>query len=252
MVKHLFYILICLTFIISCSDRKSTEALRFPSNPLISDEKGLPVDSSVHYFPDSLLLDTVKHYIDSLELKYRIIDRSYVLFNLKEPVLSNYYLHKQIYRVISFPTLRPAFCIRIEKSENSVAIVFKRLNKSYGPPQLSWPSGKVIPTDPLSIVINKSVNISNAYWDTLEMYVDSTKLWKDKPRIDLNDLQIDGSVWIIEGHEESGYQIKAIPSPIFSKNDASLRKNEYDPENKYATLFKYMMKISGMGELNLY
>ena len=199
---------------------------------------------------------------------------------MKEPVLSDKFLGKDIYRVIALRSFNKPVVIRIENNKGKISIVSKELNRPITYPFFSL--GDVVFFEPPSIKgvrqkideeyrkatirendsIRSLLNNTNYYltldektavpssvWDSLEVLVDSAKFWKTKPELYLNFLQIDGSMWYIEGHFKSGYQIKRIPSPHFSKSNYPYG---YDKNDYYAQIFKFLFENAKIKSGELY
>lgn len=125
-------------------------------------ENGIPLDSSVSYFPTELFHDTVRGFyngnsitrfyymskkeyanicdrkIENLKDTFEIVTEdsifttanSYMLYKMTEPVLCSHYLNKEIYRMTSIRTLsKPPLVVTIEKYKDSVILIAKRLNR---------------------------------------------------------------------------------------------------------------------------
>ncbi|MDR3218053.1 MAG: hypothetical protein LBU22_03595 [Dysgonamonadaceae bacterium] len=99
------------------------------------------------------------------------------------------------------------------------------------------------------LTLDNRKDISLSVWDSLEIMIDSAKFWKTPPELYINYQQIDGSMWFLEGHFQSGYQIKRIPSPHFSP-EKYLHK--YDKEGHYADIFRFLIEKAGLEHENLY
>ena len=255
-MKHLLYIFIILTLLLSCREKKNDIVQRFQNNPKISDLNGIPLDSTCHYFPDSLFLDSITHSIDSFELLIRQVSRSYLLYKMKEPILSNYFLDKDIYRITAIRSWSKPICIRIEKSKDDISMTIKILNKDVTGPPISRQS---LHYDSLNqekqnvkFIQNNTTKLTSSVWDSLSTLIDSTNFWKTKPRLDLNHTQIDGSTWIIEGQNKFGYQVKVIPSPRFNYLHTMININEYDLNDRYTAIFLFIFRTAKLTNERLY
>ena len=72
------------------------------------------------------LKDTFQMVEDTFLLKIW----SYTLFKMKEPILHNHYLDKKVYRMISLRAFNPPIVVRIEKYNDSIIVISKKLNKN--------------------------------------------------------------------------------------------------------------------------
>jgi hypothetical protein len=220
--------------------------------------------------------DTFKVEIDS----FRFNDISYMLFKMEEPVLSDHFLNKNIYRLIALQSFNVPLVIRIEKYKNHVTILSKKLNRRITYPFFKMENILYFDTpeqithqskeekeqrekeERVQDSLNRIVNNTNYYltldnakeipladWDSLEALIDSAKFWNTKPEIHVNYLQIDGSMWLLEGHLRQGYQIKRIPSPHFTPHHYP---HIYDKDNCYAAIFRFLIEESGLINEHLY
>jgi hypothetical protein len=315
-IINILAILMCIVFImVGCSQNDTTMKSVYVdfTNDNGSNKEGIPVDSTVSYFPDVLFTDTVLCWVNSsghvIDARYRSKEEeiliyggsltefrdtfkiesdsshfrtvSYMLFKMKEPVLSNHFLGKNIYRLVVLRSFDLPLVIRVENKNNRTTIVSKKLNRHITYPFFVLgdfimfdPPGKKtvrqkrelekqykiakIENDSLKAIynntnyystLNNNQEIQSSVWDSLEIQIDSVQFWNTKPELYLNSIQIDGSMWILEGHSQSGYQIKRIPSPHFSP---SKYPHEYDKNSYYVNLFRFLIETSGLKNENLY
>lgn len=98
-MKELKILIIGFALLFACSPKeKDFSNYIYPKNNLISDIKGIPVDSTSQYFQfDTIETDEINLY-----------------FLTKEPILSNYYLSKDVYRLNIFPEFGPSYIIKLE------------------------------------------------------------------------------------------------------------------------------------------
>jgi hypothetical protein len=304
----LLYSIIC-----NCSSKIKDKAIYidYKLNKSVN-EQGLPIDSTINYFPESIFIDTVPYYIppsgnmidsryfnkeeylkiyggniddfrDTFKIEidsFCFNETSYMLFKMREPVLSDRFLNKNIYRLIVLQSFNVPLVIRIEKQKNHVTILSKKLNRHisypffkledplyFAPPEQTTHQDKEYnkqhnnakkKQDSLKRMLNNTnyyltldhtKEISPAVWDSLESMIDSAKFWNTKPEIHVNYLQIDGSMWLLEGHLRQGYQIKRIPSPHFTPRHYP---HIYDKDNCYAAIFRFLIDESKLINEYLY
>jgi hypothetical protein len=123
--------------------------------------EGLPLDSTVMYFPLQLFHDTIpcisdgdriirsyyyknkeeysKNFnvdIKTLKDTFEIAEdtfglklRSFTLFKMHEPILYNHYLKREMYRLISLRAFNRPLLVRLERNKDSITLYVKRLNK---------------------------------------------------------------------------------------------------------------------------
>lgn len=283
------------------------------------DEKGVVKDSTVNYFPECIFIDTVDYFvgengqlfnalhisknryskisstpieelrdtsiimIDTTTMRFAL--ESYLLYKMQEPSLSNRYLDKDIYRIVSLRSFHSPVVIRIEKSKNKVQVISKELNRHITYPFYKY-SDKVIVFTPPVIKGVKTVEFSYeeqyakakahtdsmvakynntnyflttndlkelpfSAWRDIEAMVDSSNFWKSKPMLYLNHVQLDGSMWILEGHTREGYQIRRIPSP-FNYNNCSYNRQNDDNKANYARVFQKIIEYSNFTDFKFY
>ena len=275
---------------------------------------GFISDSTINYFPEKLFTDTVSCYItpsgqicdpklfgkkeqilihggtlEELRDTFKIETdtsyfrkTSYMLFKMKEPVLSDRFLGRNIYRIIGLRSFHEPIVIRIENDKGKVTIVSKKLNRyitypflklldtvvMFEPPKINGAKDKIDFKKQYEIAKRENDSLCNLYnntnyylllnekkevmppvWDSLEILIESSKFWKTKPELYLNHYQIDGSMWYIEGHFKSGYQIKRIPNPHFSKLKY---QHNYDKNDYYAHIFRFLIENSELKNEVLY
>jgi hypothetical protein len=295
-------ILLFLVLLTGCSKQNCyKKSIPLYADSSISDINGKPLDSLTLFFPKALFYDTFKYIFykdDTLELKYSVsadtfikqrgldkdsilnkdsirIDEviffarlySFSLFKMDEPILYNFDLNREIYRLIVSRSFHKFFVFHLEKNNDSIYIITKGLNRHVGypfiqfmkcPPEFlfSAPGEKELSKyererfQAKQDSMDKAYNNTNYYidsiivkklsidqWDTLESKLEIARFWESNPETCGGCLQIDGSRWIIEGHNKCGYQIKEVLSP-FDSYDKNLSAYDY--------LFRYIVNISGL------
>jgi hypothetical protein len=205
---------------------------------------------------------------------------------MNEPVLCNHYLNKEVYRLTSIRTnYHSPLVVIIEKFKDSIVLITKELNRRVDFPFIKNP-GQVVFVAPINpnnadrneklrckaiqksledsiakvykncnyhLVMNKRVRISKAVWDSLEILVNSAKLWKSKPKLDLSVTEGDDSRMIFEGHSENGYQIRMIPSLHFYKElNVKARRDNFDSKNSYTKIFRFIARQTTLKDEDIY
>lgn len=184
--------------------------------------------SHVHDVPIENLKDTFDIEIDTTYFS----EESYLLYKMHEPSLSDHYLNKEIYRMIAFRSFDNPLVIRIENDNGKIKVYNKELKINihykkeilavrFVPPiidgesaqineELSPDSIDVYNYSTFDLVIDEHTILSKVLWNNLEAIIDSSSFWRTKPELYLNHIQLDGSMWFLEGHTEKGYQVKRI------------------------------------------
>jgi len=258
--KIIILIFICI-FIISCQiTEKDKFIFKYSEIDSICDFNGNPIDSSISYFPIELFLDTIsknnfdsicedfifKTLIDSFIIKdnsYK--EYSYTLFKMKEPILTNHYLGKDIYRFSVLNRNQP-FIFSIEKNIDRLKIVFKKLNRIVKYPFIvnyefkNYKKNKIDSLNNTNYFLEENINfkISNNYWDTLLLLIDSANFWQKKENLYVNKFLNDANYMIVEGHSKNGYQIKNIYFPSVNE-DFKKTDNYY----YYYEIYKFLKRV---------
>jgi hypothetical protein len=182
---------------------------------------------------------------------------------MEEPILYNYDLHKEIYRLIIDQSFNKFFIIHIEKNNDSIFVTTKGLNRQVGYPFMIYgklvvfeaPGAKKISQkekdrlqhrdDSLAKKYNNtdyfidsliSKKITKQQWNELQSKIEKLKFWNSYPKTCGSCFQIDGSRWVLEGQSKMGYQIHEVLNPF----------DRYDNKNEYSDLFKFIVTISGL------
>lgn len=144
------------------NNKKEIITIPFTHEKNVCDEAGMPLDTFAMYFPEHLFLDSIpsvyynkKFYHlgawfskgswanflgvsedslkDTLEIvqnKYYCKRKSFLLYQMKEPVLNNHYLGRNIYRLTILLKLnKPPMVIRLDDYRDSVLVTVKILNR---------------------------------------------------------------------------------------------------------------------------
>lgn len=226
--------LITLTFLLlNCSDNRHKTPFGYRNDLKVSTKDGQPKDSGVFYFdpvsfrdtfPIPTLIaeppyDTVSNIfsvpddkvkkifdikIDSFALKWF----SKELFGSGEPILSNYYLGKDIIRLTWLRSFHPRVIINFIKQGDKYSIETKLLN---------WTSRK-------EKIDNKS--ISNKEFDQLLGLLSQYNFYNSE-EVDWKVPDADGSEWILEVHTKDGYHFLNKESPDFGRSNGIREIGEF-------------------------
>ncbi len=163
---------------------------------------------------DRVVVQRVVSRIDTFKLNWF----SYFLYKLQEPVLSNYPLGREVYRLTWIRSFHPPVVVRMEKDGNRIQLTTKILNRI---PQLpghrySTRYGTIHLADTsTSIGFRKNTvrTIPKA------VYNEYMRLFMEQKASFMSPLGIryslvgDGSEWILEVHKSDGYQFIIRSSP---------------------------------------
>jgi hypothetical protein len=294
-----FLIFLVLILVMSCIKRRSNDKIEhFINDSAISSIDGKPLDSLSFYFPKKLFVDSIRYFVydkDTVDfksnqnldtlIKYRklikekvqVLDTlrieavtffaepwSFALFKMKEPILYNYDLHKEIYRLIIDQSFNKFLVIHIEKNNDSIFVTTKGLNRRVGYPFIKYEGLTVIyeakgakkisqkekdriqyRDDSIARIYNNtdyfidlliSRKITEQQWSELQSKLEKISFWNSYPKTCGSCMQIDGSRWVLEGQSKIGYQIHEVVDPF----------DKYDDKNEYSDLFKFIVNISGL------
>lgn len=258
-MKYLFITLLSVILVGCHKKQVNDKVIPFLSDSAISDNYGKPNDSLTLYFPQKIFLDSTK--IEDVFFYKKLW--SFSLYKINEPILCNYYLNKEVYRLIIDRLFSRTFIIRIEKNKDTIFMVTKSLNRRITYPFIKTgnyiiyrpPGAKKLTEveiekikhrdDSIARIYNNTnyfvdslicKRISSKQWNIFINKLDSINFWNSYPRVCDEYTQVDGSIWIIEGQDKRGYQFHELLSPF----------NKYNKEKGYPELFKYVVNLSGM------
>jgi len=163
MNRQLLLLIPFLFTLTCCKDKKDKIiAIDYCETKSICNVDGTPKDSLSKYFPAQLFIDSIPCILDgenlfklnyfgskkdyaarfgksfeSLKDTFQMVEdtfllkiKSYTLFKMQEPILYNHYLDRKVYRMTSLRAFNPPIVVRIEKNNDSIIIIFKKLNKN--------------------------------------------------------------------------------------------------------------------------
>lgn len=177
-----------ITIIFSCNSRSINSGL------IETDSLIIPSDSNALYLTYPSQSRVVSRENGFADKKYwdtvTVRGSSYVLFKIKEPILSNYQGNKDIFRFTWSRTFDTPLCIRIEKSDDRIWLTLKVL-KGQG--------GYSIP----EIAEDTTVNLSKEKWDKFISEVEKADFWDMQNNN--YDFGFDGATWLLEGVQSKTY-----------------------------------------------
>ena len=221
----------------SCKMHNDTK-YNYPENLTISDQKGMPKDTDILYFPPNINKDTfIRSGIDTI--LYHLY--SCCLRVAREPVLYNFYIGHDIYRFLWLRSFHRPVVLSIHKNSDSIWIETKILDKhpisKYEIVEVNS-SGNVLPLSEeearqAKIVVNKKKTLSIKEWEKFETLLQDCDFWKlSTPKSDKVLVHVDGSNWIIEGQLKNNYWLV----------------NRRSPKDNYRKCGEYLITLSGLNE----
>ena len=229
-MKQLFFLFYAIIFATSICISQTPR--NYFDESIKVDSKNIPFNRKQFYFPvklfpkvemnweqmnDSVTSATPKIYtneIDSIHLTWF----SRFLYDMKEPLLFNRQLNKQVFRFTWLRTFHNPVMVRIEKGNNGVFLYWKVTDGKGG-------------YDPGKIMVNEKRKIINPEWEQFISLVDSAKFWK-MTRSGI--VGMDGSEWILEGIDPTRYYVTSAWSP-----------------NKTSSFYKVGDFLLGLTDLNI-
>jgi hypothetical protein len=188
----------------------------YPNDPKISDIHGWPHDSTLLYFPGKIHLrdSLIRIGGDTTYLK----DYSEILHCAKEPILFNYNLYRDCYRITYSPSFGSPLVIVLLKDENHVQLTVKKIHRyldtSFTYPVrtfIIWSKGKsikmhdqqlVIKYDPAMVIFNKKVSIE--VWETFENIIKRNN-YRGQSSIGERGQSVDGVDAVLEHQSKYRY-----------------------------------------------
>ena len=217
-----------IVFLASCKTESKTE-YTYPNDIRLSNSFGTPLDSSSYYFP--FKIGNVLTGADTLTNRVY----SSIMNSMKEPILYNYYLDADIFRLIVIESWKPVKIIKFQKNNNDILVMVKVINAK---------DNNFFPmADTLYINENgtiekrkkfnannkgkgnvtfdsKTLRISNG-WEDMIMKIKTNHFWEIK---NTNGVQgLDGTKVILEGHTKTRYWFVNRWQPTISKEDKAIK-----------------------------
>ena len=208
-MRKLYLILFATTIVAGIC--KSQEPRNYFDASIKVDANNIPLNNKQFYFPEKLLpkvemIWEMEH--DSLikiipKIITNEIDSFYLtwysrfLYAMKEPLLFNHQLDKEVYRFTWLRTFENPIMIRIEKDKNVVFLRWKMTDGKGG-------------YEPGQIIIDEGRIITIPEWGKFIKLVNSAKFWKSQRS---GAFGTDGSEWILEGVEPTRYYVTSVWLP---------------------------------------
>lgn len=244
-MKIIISSLIALVLIVSCKrDRISIECLTlFAGDKSVSDNFGNPLDSNVYYFQEATFFDLFEYTLDkktgnkygniqdiksfsdsekipldqlvvqydTIRSKLELEFLSYFLYKLKEPVLYNTFLNKEIYRLTYMGSFGPTLTVSLIKDRNKIFLHTKSTNDPLyarfklrclpdeidSSTMLKWPTQ-------FKFEINETTKLSKKDYNKFMALINDTKINCMSPH-GIVKPYLDGATWIFESHSSKGY-----------------------------------------------
>lgn len=169
-------------------------ASSFYDSKILVDSNNLPLLKSQYYFPLKLFPE--------LDIKGRVKKNEYnefvlswysgQLFALREPLLFNKRINKEVFRFTWLRTFDNPIAIRIEKDSEKYYLYWKVCSGEGG-------------YSPGELIIDKSKSINKANWDVFLLKINKLNFW-DFP-IGREFSGCDGAEWILEGANSLKYHV---------------------------------------------
>jgi hypothetical protein len=219
------FILVIPLIITSCN----RDDYHYPQNTHVSSNQGEPNDPLVFYFPDTIKTEkkTIAITLDTFKLKWYSGD----LFCANEPILYNYYLGHDIYRLLYLRAFHNPIIISLNKDNDRIWLTTKELSdeadfNDTGIHNNHLKDSHKITTE---IIVNKTRKLTHYDWLNFELLLDSCEYWNSEPTN--SRIGLDGSEWILEAHLSNKYWFvdRWCPDGYFRKASLFLiNKSELD------------------------
>lgn len=194
---------------------------KFTENDEVSDKKGKPNSVSSLYFPPKLFIDSLHfHNVNKVDTS-KVEWYSDLLFATQEPILTNYYLGKEIIRFTWVRTYDEKIIIRIEKTANGIILYRKKLKHlnqdQFKTSDNSWSYPKRLYNESkFEYAKNDSRKIELKTWDDLTKRIKDNKLWQMGTY--KFSTGVDGAMWLIEIHSKDGWYLAERHSPTIEQD----------------------------------
>ena len=176
----------------------------------VSNENGIPTNENVLYFPLDWILSQYEsnEYTSFIDSGY-LQGESELLYTMNEPVLYNYYLNKDIYRLTWIRSFEPDICISFEKQDDSLFLIEKKFQKPFTTKYFRTDTvdenGYLIPiSSDTTLEINSKRKIDIVIWTELENLIVKSQFDTLNPIYTGIPIS-DGYSWIIEMHKKDKY-----------------------------------------------
>lgn len=241
-------LLILVAFYPLFSNGQSPFRIPYQRSSAISNQAGKPANSATWYFPADRFIDSARTSIrvakeqvndsmrtnptyvflpDDRVIERRIVTRvdtfklnwfSHYLYKLHEPVLSNYPLGKEIYRLTWLRSFHPPVVVRMEKEGNRIRLTTKILSRIPELPghRYTDQDGTIRVADTAAFIPfrrNTTRNLRKTVYDEYMRLLAEQRALFISPLGFQDALVGDGSEWILETHNSDGYYFIVRWSP---------------------------------------
>ncbi|WP_299767446.1 hypothetical protein [uncultured Dokdonia sp.] len=203
---HFFSILF---FVIQYGFSQSIDS--FIDTSIEVDSLNVPVNTKQHYFPKEMFPEVIVDWIeteDGIKTKFKIKEGSYDdfvmswyskhLHTMKEPLLFNKKINKEVYRFTWLRTFHKPMTFRFEKRDDIYILYWKVLSGAGG-----YDPGK-LETQRIKVLTKKE-------WDTFITLIKKANFWEMS--LSRKSIGYDGSEWIMEGANTKNYRVVSVWSP---------------------------------------
>lgn len=216
-------IIIVVVLLGGCKAERNSESEAYFQDPKISDRTGSPKDSSVFYLPMEMKskASEISNGMDPFISKWI----SSMLYFLKEPVLYNRYLGKDIFRLLYLDN-RP-LVITLINDHGRITLTTKVLNHALDPNKpgkrisffRSYDNNKTTKDGdiyygyqiddtelpPLKVIMNRTKVLSRKEWDEFSAKLDSIDYFKMEPSDEAGRGYGQRKDIVLEGHSKEKY-----------------------------------------------
>ena len=173
---------------------KECNASLYYNNKIKVDSNNVPLKKSQYYFPLKLfpIIDLYGKIVPNNLDTFLVNWYSEQLFALKEPLLFNKKMNKEVYRFTWLRTFHHPIAIRIEKENGVNKLYWKECDGAGG-------------YEPGNLITDKSKVISKLDWDVFHNKLSRLDFWNCG--IGTGLVGTDGSFWILEGATPDRYYV---------------------------------------------
>ena len=184
---------------------------KFVDSTIKVDSLNVPTDINQPYFPKEMFPEVEMDWIQTdngtkIETKVKegtydefVVDwYSEHLYAMKEPLLFNRKIDREIYRFTWLRTFDKPMTFRFEKKDNRFILYWKVLNGAGG-------------YEPGEIEIERLKILTEKEWTEFTQLIGKADFWN--MNLGRSSIGTDGSEWIMEGFNQSDYRAVSVWSP---------------------------------------
>lgn len=208
-LKQLFVIGFPLLFLSEIVFSQSIE--RFIDPTIEVDSLNVPIDPNQPYFPKALFPEVETDWIvtkNGITIEHRVKEGTYDelvvnwysehLHAMKEPLLFNRKVEKEVYRFTWLRTFDKPMTFRVEKWNDRHILYWKVLDGAGG-------------YEPGNLTVNKLKFLTKKQWATFINLLDKANFWQ--MRLGRASIGNDGAEWILEGLSQTDYRVVSVWTP---------------------------------------